>query len=61
MNIEEFCDNSSDEEESIKYDYKKLYFGYVKTFILERGEETDKDIKQIIPVVSCYFNRGEIL
>ena len=45
MNIEEFCDNSSDEEESIKYDYKKLYFGYVKTFILERGEETDKDIK----------------
>ena len=45
MNIEEFCDNSSDEEESITCDDKKLYFGYVKTFILERGEETDKDIK----------------
>ena len=59
MNIEEFCDNSS--EEKITCDDKKLYFGYVKTFILERGEETNEDIKQIIPVVSCYFNRGESL
>ena len=61
MNIEEFCNNSSDEEDKISCDNKTLYFGYVKTFILERGEETDEDIKHIIPVVSYYFNRGESL
>ena len=39
LNIKEFCNDSSDEDEKLLYDDKKLYFGYVKTFVLERGEE----------------------
>ena len=61
LNIKEFCNDSSDEDEKLSYDDKKLYFGYVKTFVLERGEEKNEDIKQMIPIVSCYFNRGESL
>ena len=38
-----------------------VFFGYVKTYTLERGGEVNVDIKQALPVVSCYFNRGEKL
>ena len=38
-----------------------IFFGYVKTFTLERGEEGNIDIKEALPVVSCNFNRGERL
>ena len=40
---------------------KELNFGYVKTFVLERKEDRNEDIKQALPVISCYFNRGESL
>ena len=38
LNIKKFCDDLSDEDEKLSYDDKKLYFGYVKTFVLERRE-----------------------
>ena len=61
LNIKEFCDDSSDEDEKLLYDDKKLYFGYLKKIILGRGEEKNEDINKMIPIVSCYFNRGESL
>ena len=39
LNIKEFCDDSSDEDKKLLYDNKKLYFDYIKTFILKRGKK----------------------
>ena len=61
LNIEKFWNNLSDKEGKTLFDNKKLYFSYIKIFMIERGEEANEDIKQIIPDVSFYFNRGESL
>ena len=40
---------------------KELDFGYIKTFVPKRKEDTNHDIKQTILVTSFYFNRGDKL
>ena len=60
INYRKFLIKKKKEKQIVSED-DNIFFGYVKTFTLQRGEEGNIDIKEALPVVSCYFNRGERL
>ncbi|CAJ1937001.1 unnamed protein product, partial [Cylindrotheca closterium] len=42
-------------------DDKEIYLGYIRNFIIEKGEDGNRDIKMAVPVVAMYFHRGKEL